>query len=62
MRRLRKRLLEAYLENEEFQAGVNDMAERSGMKANDFILSADREGLEVLLEHLKVLEGNVSQL
>jgi hypothetical protein len=47
MRRLRKRLLEAYLENEEFQAGINDMAERSGMKANDFILSADREGLVV---------------
>ena len=62
MRRLRKRLLKAYLENEEFQAGVNDMAERSGMKANDFILSADREGLVVLLEHLMVLEGNVSQL
>lgn len=56
----REKLLAAYRNNIQFKESIDDMIGMGNVKyqsGEDFINDADEEGLNILKEHLFVLEG-----
>lgn len=60
MKNIKNKLITAYTENGDFKNSIDEMIGKGNIKypsGKDFINEADPEGLNILNEHLKILEG-----